>query len=125
MDETYIFPERSAHAAELLRARLGEGAYGATLGPELCEQISADLFEACNDKHLRLLWHDSPEESGDEAQLVAELRELIRLENHGVRRVERLAGEHRPDRADDHPRGRDRRAGARRGDATRPAHRRR
>jgi C-terminal processing protease CtpA/Prc len=91
LDETYIFPERSAHAAELLRVRLGEGAYGSTLGPELCEQISTDLFEACNDKHLRLLWHDSPEESGDEAQLVAELRELIRLENHGVRRVERLA----------------------------------
>jgi C-terminal processing protease CtpA/Prc len=91
LDQTYIFPERSAQAAELLRVRLGEGAYGATLGPELCEQISTDLFEACNDKHLRLLWHDSPEESGDEAQLVAELRELIRLENHGVRRVEQLA----------------------------------
>jgi C-terminal processing protease CtpA/Prc len=92
LDETYIFPERSAQAAELLRAQLGNGAYGSTLGPDLCERISADLFEACNDKHLRLLWHHSPEESGDEAQLVAELRKQIRLENHGVRRVERLDG---------------------------------
>jgi C-terminal processing protease CtpA/Prc len=92
LNEAYIFPERSAQATELLRTRLGEGAYGSTAGADLCERISADLFEACKDKHLRLLWHDSPEESGDEAQLVAELREQIRLENHGVRRVERLAG---------------------------------
>ncbi len=99
LNERYIFPDRSAQAAELLRVRLGEGAYASTAGPELCEQISADLFEACNDKHLRLLWHDSPEESGDEAQLVADLRELIRLENHGVRRVERLAEQHRPHRS--------------------------
>jgi C-terminal processing protease CtpA/Prc len=92
LNEAYIFPERSAQATELLRTRLSEGAYGLSAGPELCERISADLFEACNDKHLRLLWHDAPEESGDEAQLVAELRQQIRLENHGVRRVERLAG---------------------------------
>lgn len=92
LNEAYIFPDRSARATQLLRTRLGEGAYAMPTGPDLCERISADLFEACNDKHLRLLWHDLPEESGDEAQLVAELREQIRLENHGVRRVERLAG---------------------------------
>ncbi len=92
LNEAYIFPDRSAQAAVLLRGRIDADAYGAASGPDLCEQISADLFAACNDKHLRLLWHDSPEESGDEAQLVAELREQIRLENHGVRRVERLAG---------------------------------
>ena len=92
LNEAYIFPERSAQAAELLRGRLGEGAYAPVAGPELCEQISGDLFAASNDKHLRLLWHEAPEASGDEAQLVAELREQIRLENHGVRRVERLEG---------------------------------
>lgn len=92
LNEAYIFPERSAHAAELLRVRLGEAAYTSTAGPDLCEQISADLYVACNDKHLRLLWHESPEVSGDEAQLVAELQEQIRLDNHGLRRVERLDG---------------------------------
>ena len=45
---------------------------------------------ACADKHLRLLWHESVEESQDEATLVAALAELFRLENHGLRRVERL-----------------------------------
>jgi C-terminal processing protease CtpA/Prc len=92
LSEAYVFPERSARAAELLRARLGQGAYKLTLGPELCERISADLFEACNDKHLRLLWHESADASGDESELVAALRDQIRLENHGVRRVERLPG---------------------------------
>ena len=49
-------------------------------------------MEASNDKHLRLLWHDSVEESADEAQLIATLREQIRFENNGLRRVERLPG---------------------------------
>jgi len=86
--DTYVFPERAAQAASLLRARLEQGAYQSTLGPELCETISADLFEASSDKHLRLLWHESPEHSGNDAELVAAFREQLRLENHGVRRVE-------------------------------------
>ena len=86
--DTYVFPERAAQAASLLRARLEQGAYQSTLGPELCETISADLFEASSDKHLRLLWHESPEQSGNDAELVAAFREQLRLENHGVRRVE-------------------------------------
>ena len=89
---SYVFPERAAAAAQLLRANLTNGQYDLPVGPELCELISADLLDACADKHLRLIWHDSVEASQDEEQLVAELRELIRLENRGVRRVERLAG---------------------------------
>lgn len=88
LTDTYVFPERAAQAASLLRARLEQGAYRSTLGPELCETISADLFEASSDKHLRLLWHESPEQSGNDAELVAAFREQLRLENHGVRRVE-------------------------------------
>jgi len=88
----YVFPESSSRAAELLRNRLADGAYGPTVNPEACELINADLLEASNDKHLRLLWHDSVEESADEAQLIATLREQIRFENNGLRRVERLPG---------------------------------
>ena len=90
MTDVYVFPERAARAAALLQARLEQGAYQPTLGPELCATISADLFEASDDKHLRLLWHESPEDSGNDAELVAAFREQLRLENHGVRRVERL-----------------------------------
>ncbi len=88
--DSYPFPDRAADAASRLRAGLADGSYAMPLGPELCERISADLFAACTDKHLRLLWHEEVEESQDEATLVAGLAELFRLENHGLRRVERL-----------------------------------
>jgi C-terminal processing protease CtpA/Prc len=89
---SYIFPEVSTRAADRLHAGLEQGAYELAVGRELCERISADLFAASNDKHLRLLWHETIEDSCDEAQLIAALREQIRLENHGVRRVEHLPG---------------------------------
>jgi len=92
LDEAYVFPDRSARAAELLRARLEQGSYGDELGPDLCERISADLLAASEDKHLRLLWHESAAASRDEAELVAALREQFRFENHGVRKIERLPG---------------------------------
>jgi C-terminal processing protease CtpA/Prc len=92
LDESYVFPERAALAAQRLRQRLADGAYADLDGPELCERISADLLETTEDKHLRLLWHEeSGAEDGGE-QFVTNLLELFRLENQGVRRVERLPG---------------------------------
>lgn len=92
MTAGYVFPDRSARAAELLRAQLDEGAYDLPLGPDLCDRVSADLLVASGDRHLRLIWHDDPVASADEASLVADLREMFRLENHGVHRVERRPG---------------------------------
>jgi C-terminal processing protease CtpA/Prc len=90
--DDYIFPARSAEAAELLRQQLRAGAYPPTVGPALCEQLTADLRQATDDKHLRLIWHESSVERQDELALIDELRERIRLENHGVRRVEQMPG---------------------------------
>jgi C-terminal processing protease CtpA/Prc len=90
--EAYPFPDRAEQAAHLLSRRLNETAYTDQVTPEVCEEISNDLFDACQDKHLRLLWHESQEEGADEAQLVAALRARILRENNGVRRVERLGG---------------------------------
>jgi len=89
---SYIFPDRSARAASLLQARLADGAYDLPAGSVLCERLSADLFEACADKHLRLLWHDSVESSRDETELVDALHETFRRENHGIHSVELLPG---------------------------------
>jgi C-terminal processing protease CtpA/Prc len=91
MLDGYIFPARSAQAERFLRARLEAGAYPDIAGPELCELVSADLLKATDDKHLRLIWHDSAETSRDEAELIDELRERFRRENHGVRRVELMS----------------------------------
>jgi C-terminal processing protease CtpA/Prc len=90
LDAAYVFPERAAQAARLIGERLEAGDYDGAAGPDLCRLISADLFAACADKHLRLIWHDTPISSPDEAELHAALREQIRLENHGVRRLEVL-----------------------------------
>lgn len=92
LGESYPFPDRAADAERLLRARLADGEYALPLGPAFCERVSADLLVACRDKHLRLIWHESQEESQDEAALIAALAEQFRLENQGLRRVERLPG---------------------------------
>ena len=89
---SYIFTERATQAATLLRANLTAGKYNLPVGPELCDRLSADLFAACADKHLRLIWHDSAQASQDEQALVAELREMVQRENYGIRSVERLPG---------------------------------
>src|SRR5258708_7917931 len=88
----YISRDGSARAASLLRARCEAGASDLPAGLDLCERLSADLFEACADKHLRLLWHESAEASRDEAALEAELLEQFRRENYGMRRVQQLPG---------------------------------
>ncbi len=89
---SYIFPERAVQATTLLRAKLAAGAYQTSVESDLCDRLSADLFEACADKHLRLIWHESAQASQDEEHLVAALRERFRLENNGIRRVEQLPG---------------------------------
>jgi C-terminal processing protease CtpA/Prc len=89
---SYIFPERAIQAATLLRVNLTAGKYDLPIGPELCDRLSADLFAACADKHLRLIWHDSAQASQDEQALVAELREMFQRENYGIRSAERLPG---------------------------------
>ncbi len=90
--DSYIFPDRATAAEQLLRARYGAGAYPSVAGPALCDQINADLLEVTDDRHLRLIWHDVADSSQDDADLINELRERFRRENHGVRRTERLPG---------------------------------
>lgn len=88
----YIFPERAAVAARVLWKQHRAGAYPAAARPELCKQLTADLQRATDDKHLRLIWHESSADSQDDSQLIGALRERFRLENHGVRRVDLMSG---------------------------------
>src|SRR5580692_814708 len=95
LNSAYIFPDRAAAAAVLLRSQLQAGRYAGTVDEGLLVLVNEDLLEACADKHLRLIWHKT--EAGGVApqsdeELIAQLREMFRLANHGVKRVERLAG---------------------------------
>ncbi len=93
--DAYIFPDRAETAVALLRTNLAAGRYDAPVGEAVCQLVNDDLLVACDDKHLRLIWHEAGD-TGDAPQsdeeLIAELREMFRLENHGIKRVERLAG---------------------------------
>jgi C-terminal processing protease CtpA/Prc len=93
--DSYVFPERASAAGELLRANRDAGHYAVPVDEALCERLNEDLFEVCRDKHLRLIWHpaaDGDDPPASEEELVAGLHEQFRLENQGVRRVERLPG---------------------------------
>jgi C-terminal processing protease CtpA/Prc len=95
LDDSYVFPERATAAGDLLRANLSAEKYDAPVDEGLCARLNEDLFEACRDKHLRLIWHpaaDGDDSPASEEELVAGLREQFRLENQGVQRVEHLPG---------------------------------
>ncbi|GGS23098.1 hypothetical protein Snoj_24600 [Streptomyces nojiriensis] len=90
----YVFPDKAVVIEAAIRGRLAAGAYAGLDGPALCGVVTADLQEVCPDKHLRLLWTDEPQsldpvdEDGGEAAFLA----LLRAENQGIQRVERLEG---------------------------------
>ncbi|MER6448677.1 S41 family peptidase [Streptomyces venezuelae] len=92
--EGYVFPDKAVAIEAGIRSRLAAGAYEGLAGPALCETVTAHLQEVCPDKHLRLLWTDEPQsldpvdEDGGDAAFSA----LLRTENQGIRRVERLEG---------------------------------
>ncbi|MFB6615362.1 S41 family peptidase [Streptomyces sp. NPDC085524] len=90
----YVFPDKTAAIDEAIRTRIASGAYEGLDDRELCEAVTAHLQEVCPDKHLRLLWTEEPQslepvdDDGGEAAFLS----LLRAENQGIRRVERLDG---------------------------------
>lgn len=95
LNAAYIFPERAAAAATLLRSGLEFGRYAGSVDEALLALVNEDLLEACADKHLRLIWYEADASGAapqNDEEVIALLREMFRLENHGVKRVQRLAG---------------------------------
>src|SRR5262245_3065128 len=91
LNDAYVFPDRAAEAAALLREGLVRGRYDGD-GPAFCTTVSEDLLEATGDKHLRLLWHEAVEGEPDPEAFVTAMIEQFRLENQGFRRIELLEG---------------------------------
>lgn len=93
--ERYVFAERGAAMADSLLSRVDEFA-GLDTEP-LCEALTDAVREVCPDRHLRVIWHEParPRYEGDgwdDAQRLVSHWAGARLDNHGVYRVERLAG---------------------------------
>jgi C-terminal processing protease CtpA/Prc len=90
--ERYVFPDRGTDAAARLLARLAEGAYAGLDLPELCDRLTEDLRSVCPDRHLRVAYRAEPRLAGSSAEDLDQYWAQARLRNHGVARVERLAG---------------------------------
>ena len=94
VEDGYVFPDKGADIAALLRAHLAEDRYAACAGPaELATSVTTDLRDASGDLHLRLLFHpDGAVGEEDEAALAATWAEQARQTAGGMRRVDRLDG---------------------------------
>jgi C-terminal processing protease CtpA/Prc len=92
----YVFPEKAAAVAELLKARLAAGVYDSLANPTaFAEQLTADVQSVTADKHLRvrLIAAGSAmplSDAASAAQEWAQYKRLSESRNHGVERVERL-----------------------------------
>jgi peptidase S41-like protein len=107
----YVFPELAGQAATAIEARLAAGEYDDLDEITLTELVTRHLREACDDKHLALrlgggppgpppgrdkpegpMGPKGPEEPKDPQARRLEMRNRGRLDNFGIRRVERLDG---------------------------------
>ncbi len=90
----HAFPQRVGEIDWVIRGRLAAGDYEGLDGAALCAAATAYLQEVCPARCLRLLRQDGPRslEPGDDDAGRAALLALMRAENQGVRRFDRLAG---------------------------------
>jgi hypothetical protein len=95
----YVFPEVAERAAAAVEARLAAGEYDDLDEVTLTERLTSHLHEVTRDKHLRLEMGggapgpapESGEPDNHEARRLA-MRRMGRMDNFGIRRVERLDG---------------------------------
>jgi hypothetical protein len=94
----YVFPGLAEEICAHLLTRLEEGGYdGLDEGEYLALALTTDMQQVSGDLHLWVRWHPEPlpEHRGSLLQnpeKVVELKERSRLQNYGVPKVERLAG---------------------------------
>ncbi|GGN65253.1 interphotoreceptor retinoid-binding protein [Actinoplanes lobatus] len=91
--DNYIFPAKAQAAAAGIRRRRAAGEYDGLDEAALGERLTAELFEVCKDKHLRVRVREEGMRAAlTEPELEAAWREQLRLTNYGIARVERLDG---------------------------------
>jgi C-terminal processing protease CtpA/Prc len=89
----YIFPDQAQEAADGIRGRLAAGEYDRLDEEALGRRLTAELFEICQDKHLRVRPRtEDVRDALTESEMQAAWREQQRITNYGIARVERLDG---------------------------------
>ena len=98
----YVFPEQAERAAAAVEARLAAGEYDNLDEIALTDLVTEHLQDATDDRHLALMLGEGPppratpvpeprKPEDREVRRLARLRKF-RLDNFGIRRVERLDG---------------------------------
>jgi peptidase S41-like protein len=100
----YVFPDQAERAATAIEARLEAGEYDDLDEVTLTERLTRDLQEITGDRHLRVVLGGGPgpgphreqvperEEPKDHEARRQAMRRRGRMDNFGIRRVERLDG---------------------------------
>lgn len=94
VQSVYVFPDKGAAAARLVRQRAASGAYDkAADNKAFVEALTADLFSVTRDKHLVVRWNAAgyPAMAAGAPSPAAELRDAQRS-NFSTPKVEVLAG---------------------------------
>ncbi|MGH3121716.1 MAG: S41 family peptidase [Streptosporangiaceae bacterium] len=98
----YVFPEQAGQVATAIEARLEAGEYDDLDEITLTERLTRDLQEITGERHLRVVLGGGPgprrqripepEEPKDHEARRLAMRRMGRLDNFGIRQVERLDG---------------------------------
>jgi len=94
----YLFPDVAEEICARLQKHHDDGDYaGIEEGELLALALTVHLQEANHDEHLWVQWHPEPLPGDDPAlrrspEWMAERKQEARLDNYGLRKVERLAG---------------------------------
>lgn len=100
LDDNYIFPELAKKMGELIKQNLATGIYDSIDDPmKFAETLTADLQSVSKDKHIRVRF--SPEDAkrlmeqeknGRDQDDEKHWNEMMKKENYGFKKVERLPG---------------------------------
>ena len=101
--EKYVFPDAAERAAVAVEARLEAGEYDDLDEIALTDLLTEHLEEVCHDRHLRVRVGGRPvraprrpgrdeDEPADREERRLAMRRQGRIDNFGIRRVERLDG---------------------------------
>jgi hypothetical protein len=99
LQANYVFPEQAEQAAIAIQARLEAGEYDDLDEITLTELLTSHLHEVIDDKHLRVRIgggpgprREGPRPEPEKPPDREKMRRMGRMDNFGIRRVERLDG---------------------------------
>lgn len=100
LDENYIFPDLAKKMGDLIKQNLAAGSYDGIDDPmKFAETLTADLQSVSNDKHIRVRFSPQDakrlieqEKNGRDPDDEKHWNEMLKKENYGFKKVERLPG---------------------------------